>query len=87
MKTKLYVGCKAGSKEVFRTTEIPTHESHGGKYEACIGPFRTIRAAKWMAHPVRGMFNPHCVTVGDAERLAKMYAVEYDAKTQTWPDP
>lgn len=80
----IYVGCKAGLREVFRTESVPTEATHGEKYAACIGPFRTVRGAAWMAHPTRGRDNPHCVFVSDAERLAKKYASDYNAKTQTW---
>lgn len=74
MRTKLYVGCKVGKREVFRSATEPTTATHGDKYNACIGPFRTRRGAEWMADTVKGMLNPHCRNVADAERLAKKYA-------------
>jgi hypothetical protein len=89
MGTKLYAGYIKGQLplEVFRSPAEPTSESHGERYAAVIGPFRTRRAADWMAHPVRGRFNPHCRTVADAERLAKRYENEYDPKTRSWSEP
>lgn len=41
---------------------------------AVIGPFRTVRGAEFMRQYGEG--NPHCQTVGDAERLAKQYAAQ-----------
>jgi hypothetical protein len=86
-RNQIWVGCKLGGREVFRNPTTPTPESHGEKFAAVIGPFRTIRGAAWMAHPTRGRDNPHCRTVADAERLALKYKSEYDPKTQTWPEP
>ena len=69
MRQKPYVGClKSGKKEVFTAETKPTTDSHGHIYFAVIGPFRTMRGAKYMAD---GGDNPHCLTVYDAERLAK----------------
>jgi hypothetical protein len=79
-KKKYYVGCKVGPREVFRYHETPSLVSHGGVYSAVIGPFRTKRGAEWMADSQRGLGNPHCRTVADAERLAKKYATEYNGK-------
>lgn len=64
-----YVGHKGGRVEVFQAPEKPTQSSHGRSYAACTGPFRTKRAAVFMA--TNGRNNPHCVTVADAERLAR----------------
>lgn len=66
-----YVGRSraTGRLEVFRATAQPTEESHGQAYRYAIGPFRTARGARFMA-TFGGNNNPHCVTVGDAERLA-----------------
>jgi hypothetical protein len=72
MKTKLYVGIKEGWKqEMFRAPEIPTHETHGDKYLAVVGPFRTKAGAQFMID--YGRNNPHCRTVAEAEKLAKKY--------------
>lgn len=87
MANKIWVGYAVGGKrEVFRFTETPTLETTP-QYFAVIGPFRTVRGAAWMAHPVRGVNNPHCRCVADAERLARKYRTEYDPKTRTWTDP
>jgi len=66
---RLYVGLfDDGKREVFRSTATPTAESHGEKYVAVIGPFRTVRGANFMRD--HGQGNPHCQCVSDAERLA-----------------
>lgn len=86
MKAKYHVGVKKGQlREVFRTDLTPTAETHG-QYIYCIGPFRTRRAAEWMAD-TRGRNNPHCRCVADAERLAKKYKNDYHAKSRTWSIP
>lgn len=72
MSARLYVGCRENRWELFRSAAVPTQASHGSRYGACIGPFRTVNGAKFMAHYGRG--NPHCITVMDAERLAVKYA-------------
>lgn len=73
MKAKLYVGCIAAqSRTVFRSPTVPTWESHGDKFNACIGPFRTKRGAEFMAQ--HGQGNPHCTHVSQAEWLGKKYA-------------
>lgn len=56
--------------EIFATDTTPTFTSHGKRYAAVVGPFRTKRAAIFMS---RTAPNPHCRTVGDAERLVKLY--------------
>ena len=72
-RTKPYVGIREGAiREVFRSAVDPTFETHGKDYLCTIGPFRTVRGAKFMADYGRG--NPHCVCVSDAEQLAKLYA-------------
>ena len=60
---------RAPVREVFRCDSVPTQETHGEKYNAVIGPFRTLRGARFM----RGPGYPHCCNVRDAERLAKEY--------------
>jgi hypothetical protein len=75
MRTKIYVGLKldcTGKREVFRSTTTPTEQTHGAEYGAVIGPFRTMRGARFMAD-MDGR-NPHCATVRDAEQLAQMLA-------------
>lgn len=64
-KAKIYVGYKHGAAvEVFRAESTPTEESHGSKYAAVVGPFRTLRAAQYM-------MNHKVLTVAEAERLSK----------------
>ena len=87
MASMIYVGQTAEKRVVFHVSNEPTFESHGEIYAACIGPFRTKRAALWMADPVRGQGNPHCQCVADAERLAAKYASEYDPRTGWKPLP
>jgi hypothetical protein len=65
---RIYVGCNQTHRITFRSAENPTTETHGHLYNAVIGPFRTMRGARWMA--TYGANNPHCQTVADAERLA-----------------
>lgn len=72
---KPYVGCKAGKREVFKAESEPTEDSHGHLYNAVIGPFRTMRGAKFMAEC--GYNNPHLQTVADAERIALHYSKQH----------
>lgn len=55
--------------EIFKSNAKPSVESHGYLYAACVGPFKTNRAAIYMSND--GMNNPHCRTVADAERISK----------------
>jgi len=66
----IYVGLEVGKREVFRASSIPTEQTHGVQYAAVIGPFRTIRGARFMRD--HGAGNPHCQCVADAERLARL---------------
>ena len=72
-KTRLYVGIRAdnGKREGFRFTvrDTPTQETHRHLYAAVIGPFRTVRGARFMVD--HGTNNPHLQTVADAERCAR----------------
>lgn len=72
MKSKPYVGLKDGVRTVFRSTKTPTTKSHGKRFNAVIGPFRTVRGANYMK--LYGANNPHMQTVADAERIAKQNA-------------
>ncbi len=76
-KAKIYVGCKAGEtsnkREIFKSVETPTFRTHGGSYNAVIGPFVTMRGARFMA--LYGQGNPHVQCVADAEKLGKKYAL------------
>jgi hypothetical protein len=74
MTTKPYVGirCDNSKREIFRASAGPTRELYGSLYCYVIGPFRTKRGATFMRD--YGLNNPHCQTVSQAERLAKMEA-------------
>jgi hypothetical protein len=66
----IYLGHKAGEpSQVFRSATEPTRQSHGAVFDAVVGPFRTVRGAKYMRD--HGCGNPHCRCVADAERLSK----------------
>lgn len=69
MRARYYCGYKDGRPEVFKATTEPTAASHGERYAAVVGPFRTKRAAAWMAEHGNG--NPHARSVADAERLCR----------------
>lgn len=71
---RVYVGMKAGNWAVFRSSVTPTEETHGDTFNAVMGPFRTLRAARFTVKHGKG--NPHIQTVSDAERIAKKYANE-----------
>ena len=79
-RKQIWLGYKVGSehwpncREVFRSDATPTQATHGDRYAACVGPFRTVRAAEFMR--TSGWNNPHCVTVQQAERLARRRAQE-----------
>ena len=81
-KALLYVGLLPDSYKnggwIFKTAE--PNKSKNPSFLALIGPFRTKRAAMWMAHPVRGLQNPHCRSVADAERLSKKYDLNGNLK-------
>ena len=67
---RIYVGCNQdATREVFKSASEPTFASHGDTYAAVIGPFRTMRGARFMADYGKG--NPHVQCVDDAEQLAK----------------
>lgn len=66
----IYVGVKLnGRMEEFRSKETPREEDYP-KYNHVIGPFRTVRGARFMRD--YGKDNPHCQTVSDAERLGRI---------------
>lgn len=68
---KIYIGYKAGHPmEIFKYESRPTPETHGDRFPAVVGPFRTMRGARFMA--IYGSGNPHCQCVADAERLGKL---------------
>lgn len=69
--TRQYVGIRVADcrYERFQCDGTPIRETHGHLYSAVIGPFRTVRAARYMAD--HGAGNPHLQHVNDAERYAK----------------
>lgn len=56
-------GCAVA--EEFESDKPPTKATHGRRYFAVTGPFRTKRGAEYLAD------NPLCLTVDEAERLAE----------------
>ena len=73
MKAKWYTGYKAQGAAgwvAFKSETTPTQESHGHLYIFALGPFKTMRAARWME--VFGLHNIHCTHVNAIERLARM---------------
>lgn len=78
-RKRLYVGIRKTDSvyELFRASrhdccgfDNPIHATHGHLYAAVIGPFRTLKGARYMEQYGRG--NPHLQTVDDAERLARL---------------
>jgi patatin-like phospholipase/acyl hydrolase len=66
----IYLGKrKQGDLILFRSAQIPTRESHGHRFTAVIGPFRSKVGASFFAR--YGRNNPHIRTADDAERLAR----------------
>lgn len=65
-----WVGLIDGRMEAFRSAPEAINE-RGCPYKAVVGPFRTKLGCHFMAENELG--NPRCVTVADAERLAKRY--------------
>ena len=65
---KWYVGIKGNTRMNFRSERKPTQATHGDRYDAVVGPFRTKRAAFWA---VSQFNNPHFQTVADAERISR----------------
>ena len=83
MTTRFYVGLSVGRiRSVFKSASEPTESSHGSLYVYVIGPFRTKRGAQFMAD--YGRNNPHCQTVGDAEKLGLKYAGRKSPYPETW---
>ena len=71
-----YVGIRlnTGKRETFWSARIPTQQTHGDKYAAAIGPFETIRGARFMV--AHGVNNPHLPDVRAAEYYAAVEAGE-----------
>lgn len=59
-----FVGVRSGQREVFRFRGYPRTDTHP-QYGAIVGPFRTMRGARYMAG------SPQCADVGTAERAAE----------------
>jgi len=68
MRAKVYVGISRDKLTIFRSETTPTMASHGGEYTYAMGPFRTLRGARYYVRYGRG--NPHTVTVAQCETLA-----------------
>lgn len=64
---RIYVGLSSGQRSVFKFDATPSAESHA-EFNAVIGPFRTMRAARLMSACGN---NPHIRCVADAERVAR----------------
>lgn len=69
---KIYVGVKDGIFEVFKSDQVPTRETHGELYSAVIGPFRTMRGARYIqSNESPAQQQNHFVeSVANAERAA-----------------
>jgi len=71
-QARAYVGVRHDlRREVFKATRTPTrrHASRGRRYAYVVGPFKTVRGARYMAN--YGANNPHCTCVAQAEWLAR----------------
>lgn len=69
-RERIYVLIEIGSaRRIEKSATIPTEATHGDRFIAAIGPFRTMRGARYFQAYGRG--NPHILTVADAERMAK----------------
>ncbi len=70
VRARLWVGIMTGGRRaLFRSLTTPTETTHGAEFICAIGPFRTVRGAEFCRDYGRG--NPHCLTVTDAEHLAR----------------
>ena len=67
----IYVGL-GSNRRVFKADIEPTYASHGHLFPAVMGPFKTMRAARFFVE--HGQGNPHIAHVNDAERIAKLLA-------------
>lgn len=66
-----YLGFADGAYSVCRfSSQAVADREMVGTFSHLIGPFRTVRAACFMRDTRP---NPHCRTVADAERLAKLH--------------
>ncbi len=62
-----------GNLEIFRPDTKPTRQSHGHLFFNIMGPFRTVRCAKFMRDG--GHNDPRVCCIDDAERIAKVQMV------------
>ena len=70
----VYVGIGySGEREVFKSATLPVQETHAHLFAAVMGPFKTMRGARFYAE--YGRANPHIRHVNDAERIAKEMTV------------
>lgn len=71
-----YVGIRidTGIREAFKSETAPTRDSHGSKYGACVGPFKTKRGAEFLVKYGKG--NPHLTDVNTIEKIAKAEAAK-----------
>jgi len=60
---------RQGDLILFHSAYIPTKETHGQRFVAVIGPFRSKVGASYFAR--YGRDNPNIRTADDAERLAR----------------
>jgi len=69
---KTYVGRRAGAgAEIFSVGTEPTEATHGDRYAAVIGPFKSITGARIMV--AHGGGNPHIQGTWDADRMAESH--------------
>ena len=61
-----------GTIDLFQADTDPTQATHGDRFLAVLGPFRTARGARFFRD--NGFGNPHVQTVDDAERIARLEA-------------
>ena len=72
-RARSYVGIRRDfRREVFKATCTPTRKQYGRRYAYVVGPFDTMRGARFMADC--GANNPHCTCVAQAEWLARQPA-------------
>jgi hypothetical protein len=65
-----YLGKRAqGDLILFRSSNIPTKETHGHLFKAVIGPFKSKVGAHYFARYRRN--NPQLLTAEEVERLAR----------------
>ncbi len=70
---RAYVGVRRDlRREVSKATRTPTRRRYGRSYAYVVGPFDTMRGARFMAD--YGANNPHCTCVAQAEWLARQQA-------------